>query len=226
MISFPCAGCRKALQANASFAGRKVKCNGCGTVQTVPFSPAPANPAPTPPPPYRPPAAIPVAMPFAAAAIAQPARGGAETTVLVARPSLWRNHLVGVAVCYPLAILVPVLVLVLAWRGERTSVLLAWLGVGIPPALLLLKWELDACCSSLTITTQRSILRQGILSRHTGEVRHRDVRAIYVRQGFVQRLLGVGKIEIASSGHGGIEIGLAGLVDPHAIADVIRGYQA
>ncbi len=224
MNSFPCAGCRKALQVNASFVGRKVKCNGCGTVQTVPFSPARvesaaavANPPPAPPPPYRPPAA----------AVAQPARsGGAERTVLVGRPSMWRNHLVGVAVCYPLSILVPVLVLVLAWRGERTPLLLAWVGIGLLPALLLLKWFLDAWGSSLTITTQRSILRQGILSRHTSEVRHRDVRAIYVRQGFVQRLLGVGRIEIASSGHGGIEIGLAGLVDPHAIADVIRGYQA
>lgn len=209
MISFPCAGCGRALKGDESAVGKKVKCTGCGTVQRVPNLPSDR-------------AATPSTSRPREDARRRPPTEAHESNVLVARPSLWRNHLVGVVVCAALI----VLCVALAIQAPHAEGSWIALGLAAIPGLVVLKWFLWAMGSSLTVTTQRSILREGILSRATIEVRHRDIRTIGVRQGVVQRLLGVGQIDIASSGHGGIEISLAGLVDPNGIANAIRALQA
>ncbi len=74
----------------------------------------------------------------------------------------------------------------------------------------------------LTLTDERTILRKGLLSKRTNEVRHEDVRNIQVTQSFVQRMLGVGRIAISSAGQDTIEIDMDGVRDPQAIANLIR----
>src|SRR5215831_16798987 len=51
-IAFGCHQCGKQLQARDEFAGRRLKCPGCGTILTIPSGAAAAPPpvAPQPPP--------------------------------------------------------------------------------------------------------------------------------------------------------------------------------
>lgn len=86
-------------------------------------------------------------------------------------------------------------------------------------------WWLTCQCTRLTVTECRSVLRSGILSKHTNEVRHHDVRNIKVRQNIFQRLFGVGDIGISTAGQADIEIVVSGLPNPQAIAKAIRDRQ-
>lgn len=71
--------------------------------------------------------------------------------------------------------------------------------VGIP---IMVIWYLTCLCTRLTVTNQRTTLRHGLLSKHTNEVWHRDVRNVQIDQSFFQRIFGVGRIAISSSGQG------------------------
>lgn len=78
---------------------------------------------------------------------------------------------------------------------------------------------------TLTVTTKRSILRKGLISKRTSEVEHDDVRNIQVDQNVVQRLLNIGHISISSAGQSTMEIIARGVPDPEGIASVIREHQ-
>ncbi len=88
-----------------------------------------------------------------------------------------------------------------------------------------LVWWIKCKSVRLHITDERTLLVEGILSRYSTEVRHEDVRNLQVEQGAIQRLLGVGRIEISSSGQSTMEIVVNGVPDPQGIADIIRRYQ-
>ncbi|MFK7984963.1 MAG: PH domain-containing protein [Sandaracinaceae bacterium] len=74
----------------------------------------------------------------------------------------------------------------------------------------------------IVVSNRRTTLREGILDRRTNEVRHSDVRNVRVEQTLVQRMFGVGKIEISSAGQSDVEIALKGIPDPQHVADMIR----
>ena len=57
-------------------------------------------------------------------------------------------------------------------------------------------WILLSKFTTLTITDDRTIYREGLISRDTSEVQHDDVRNIQLDQSFGQRLLGVGGIVV------------------------------
>ena len=63
------------------------------------------------------------------------------------------------------------------------------------------------------------------MSKSTNEVRHKDIRNLQVSQSIFQRLFGVGTLEIASAGHGGVEIKISGIPKPQELADIIRRAQ-
>lgn len=77
----------------------------------------------------------------------------------------------------------------------------------------------------LTVTTQRTILRSGILAKETNEVRHTDIRNIQVHQGFFDRMLNVGSLDLSSSGQSSVEIVVKGVPDPQGLAALIRKNQ-
>ena len=83
--------------------------------------------------------------------------------------------------------------------------------------LILVIWWLDCLGTTLTVTTKRTTLRRGILSKKTNDVWHRDVRNIQVKQGILQRLLGVGTIGISSAGQGDVEIAVNGMPNPEKV---------
>jgi uncharacterized membrane protein YdbT with pleckstrin-like domain len=94
--------------------------------------------------------------------------------------------------------------------------------VGIP---ILVIWWLKTAATTLTVTTRRTTLTQGLLSKHTSEVMHEHVRNIQVDQSVLQRLFGVGRIAISSAGQSGMEIDITGIPHPDAIQSAIDRYR-
>lgn len=103
-------------------------------------------------------------------------------------------------------------------------VLLSLVVVGL---ILLLIWWLQCKSTTLTITSVRTILRRGLLSKSTNEVLHMNVRNVLVEQSFMQRILDTGTIGISSAGQSEVEILVKGMPDPDQIRDLIdkhRGF--
>ena len=75
------------------------------------------------------------------------------------------------------------------------------------------------------MTTRRTIARQGLLSKSTTELRHTDIRAIHVEQGFFQRLMGTGTVRLSSASSDDYEIQMAGVANPEQVAATLRGLQ-
>ncbi len=100
--------------------------------------------------------------------------------------------------------------------------LIAALGLGL---LILLFWWLESQGTTLTVTPRRTILRKGILSKHTNEVLHAHVRNVTVHQSFFQRIFNVGSIGISSSGQGDVEIEAKGFKDPQHVRDLVAHHQ-
>ncbi len=96
--------------------------------------------------------------------------------------------------------------------------LLCLIGIGI---VMFFVWWLKCKGTQLTVTTERTRLRKGILSKSVTEVWHQDVRNVQLSQSFFQRMFNVGWIGISSSGQSGLEIGVAGLPDPERVKQLI-----
>lgn len=124
----------------------------------------------------------------------------AEEVLLEIYPSMWRNRpfLFGLVLLFCLV------------------------GVGLP---ILWIWWLDSRATTLTITSRRTILRSGLLSKRTDEVMHLHVRNIMVKQSLFQRIFGVGEIGISSSGEAGVEITASGVPDPEGIRVLIDRFR-
>lgn len=73
-----------------------------------------------------------------------------------------------------------------------------------------------------TVTDQRVIERNGLIARNTNEMEIRHIRGINVRQNVLERLLGIGTIEIISAADGGAEVVFGGVRDPFGVKDRIR----
>ena len=87
--------------------------------------------------------------------------------------------------------------------------------------VIFLVWWLRCKGTQLTITSDRTRLRKGILSKSITEVWHQDVRNVQLNQTFFQRLLGVGSLGISSAGQAGLEISVSGIPDPEQVKDLI-----
>ena len=81
---------------------------------------------------------------------------------------------------------------------------------------------LDRNTKLYTLTNKRVMSKVGIISRKIHEVGVRDIRNINVKQGILERLFGLGTVEIASAGTAGVEISFAGIKDPMRARDLIR----
>ncbi len=124
-----------------------------------------------------------------------------EQKLYEAHPSMFKNNPVG----FILSIL-----LVFAY------------GLGL---IILLIWWLKVIGTTLIVTNERVTLRKGILSKHTNEVYHTDIRNVQVSQGIFQRMFGVGTIGIATAGHGDIEIVVKGIPTPERVKSLIDQYR-
>jgi uncharacterized membrane protein YdbT with pleckstrin-like domain len=151
-----------------------------------------------------------------------PPDSGPEQLVLQVRPSLWRAYPVraSLLILLTLASLIagPILLPGLGWIvGPSVAAVLV---------LILFIWWLNVTIAhSVRITNKRTEERRGIFSRSTNEVLHDHVRNIQVDQSFVERIFGVGKVGISSSGQDGIEIEVRDLPNPDRVKEIIDLYR-
>ena len=119
-----------------------------------------------------------------------------EVTYYEENPSMFRNQPVGFVL----------------------NCVLCVVGVGF---IIFLVWWLKGKGTTLTVTSDRTRLRKGILSKSVTEVWHQDVRNVQLNQTFFQRILGVGTLGISSAGQSGVEIGVSGIPDPEMVKELI-----
>jgi len=99
--------------------------------------------------------------------------------------------------------------------------LIAAFGIGI---IILLYWYIKTRATALTVTENEIMYEKGILSKDRTSVSLRHVRSVHVTQGFVNRLLGVGTIQISTAGDEP-EFTIADMPDPHLIREAITKAQ-
>jgi uncharacterized membrane protein YdbT with pleckstrin-like domain len=100
--------------------------------------------------------------------------------------------------------------------------LIAVFGLGL---LILLYWYIKTRATALTVTDHELLYEKGILSKERLAVSLRHVRSVQVNQGFVNRILGVGTIEIKTAGDEP-EFIVEDLPDPHEVREAISRAQA
>lgn len=116
-----------------------------------------------------------------------------------------------------------------AWEGHPSHLfyldnyifggLLCFIGIGV----LIVVWAiLDRKTRIFTVTSKRVRCKSGIISRNIQEVAMRDIRSLKFKQGIIERLFGLGSIEIGSAGTGGVEVTLKGVVDPSSVMEIIN----
>ncbi|MEX2217844.1 MAG: PH domain-containing protein [Phycisphaerales bacterium] len=222
MIRLTCDNCEKVLEVPESARGQKARCPACGDVRVIPAD-APSAGADAA-------AGAGGAAGSQAGAARAPATGpgaGPEQRVMLVRPAMFRAR--------PFTFLLLAALLfgglgVAGYFGMvRTAPSQAGVWMGLAAAVLGVVgfglWWLRKLDLSLEITTKRTIERRGLLSRHTSEVRHRDIRNLQVSQSFFQRLMGVGRLGISSAGQDEIEIVADDLPRPTRIRDAIDRYR-
>jgi len=76
-----------------------------------------------------------------------------------------------------------------------------------------------------TITSDRIIARAGLIARNTNEIQLRHIRAVSVRQGVIERILGVGTLVFLSAAEGAATVVFKGVRDPFGLKERIRSVQ-
>lgn len=148
----------------------------------------------------------------------------AEETLIELHPAMLRRH--------PFQFTGGMLLLLVALAGAVYGLMQpVWWLVALAGAAalfaggVLLMWWLRVISTTLTVTSERTILRKGLFSRRTSEVRHDDVRNLQVEQTFIERMLNVGDLAISSAGQDDLEIDIDGVTRPEEIAAIIRERQ-
>jgi uncharacterized membrane protein YdbT with pleckstrin-like domain len=99
--------------------------------------------------------------------------------------------------------------------------LIAAFGIGL---LILLYWYIKTRATALTVTEHELMYERGILSKDRLSVSLRHVRSVEVKQSFVNRILGVGTIQVSTAGDEP-EFTVKDLPDPHEIREAISRAQ-
>ena len=73
----------------------------------------------------------------------------------------------------------------------------------------------------LLVYDDRVLIEKGILSKNYTEIFIKDIRSINIRQNFIQRIVNIGNIMIATSGTMGYELSGYGLPNPKHIKNII-----
>ena len=124
----------------------------------------------------------------------------AGTVIYEAHPAMFRAH--------PFWFILAVL-LILAF------------GIGI---IILLYWYIKTRATALTVTDSELMYERGILSKDRTSVSLKHVRSVNIAQGFINRIFGVGTIQISTAGDEP-EFTIADMPDPYVIQETITKAQ-
>ena len=92
--------------------------------------------------------------------------------------------------------------------------------------VLVADWELRRRATRYTITQRRVIRRTGYLRRVQQEVQARDVREVQLHQGPLERLFGVGTVEVATAATAERELLIAKVPNAKKVMEVLRQARA
>lgn len=107
------------------------------------------------------------------------------------------------------------------FKGDPVKFILSVILFPLGGFVVLMIWWVQCKGQTISVSTQRTIVRDGLLSKGTSEVLHEHVRNVQIRQGAIQRIFGTGTIAISSSGQSDMEIVFVGLVDPESVKAII-----
>lgn len=102
--------------------------------------------------------------------------------------------------------------------GFILAVLLVAVGVGI---FILLWWYLDCRTTKLQADRTTVTLERGILSKERIELDIDNIRAVKVYQSLLNRIFGVGRISVFTSGDSP-EIEISGMPLPQRFSDLVK----
>lgn len=102
--------------------------------------------------------------------------------------------------------------------GFILAVLLIPLAVGI---LILLWWYLQCKATKLTVDASSIILERGLLSKEKIELDIDSVRTVKIYQSFFNRIFGVGRISVYTSGDVA-EFEINGMPDPNRFRELVK----
>ena len=95
----------------------------------------------------------------------------------------------------------------------------------IPVAFLgviMLIWAvLDRKHRIYTVTNKRVIQKRGIIGKDMSEIDLKDIRNVVVSYGVIDRLVGIGNVGLGTAARSGMEIELAGCIDPERVRQII-----
>jgi uncharacterized membrane protein YdbT with pleckstrin-like domain len=94
-------------------------------------------------------------------------------------------------------------------------------GIGI---VILLYWYIKTRATALTVTDQELMYERGILSKDRTSVSLKHIRSVNIAQGFVNRVMGVGTVQISTAGDEP-EFTIADMPDPYMIQEAITKAQ-
>jgi uncharacterized membrane protein YdbT with pleckstrin-like domain len=100
-------------------------------------------------------------------------------------------------------------------------ILIPAFGIGI---LLLLYWYIHTRQTALTVTESELMYEKGILSKDRTSVSLKHIRSVHVTQGFINRILGVGTVQVSTAGDQP-EFTVADMPDPGTIREAISKAQ-
>jgi len=218
MIKFNCDKCDLEIEVEDSLAGTMHQCLACGDINRVPAGEDDTHSS-------QEQDSVDSKKTDRAKKAGFPPDFGPETQVLKVRRCWFRSRVIRYSLSV-LAVLVGVVGLIWMMWSDKGVI---WLALFIPALLIgtgsLLWWWIDRYNTSLEITTKRTIMHHGILSKSSSEVVHDNIRNIQIDQSFLQRVMHVGKIGISSSGQDGVELQVNHLKDPDKIREIIDLYR-
>lgn len=103
------------------------------------------------------------------------------------------------------------------WGSRQRALLLFAIAL-----VLLARAALTRSTTSWSLTSERLIERRGILATRRRELELADIRSVEVDRRFLQRLIGLGNVVVASAASTDFMIRLEWISDPEAVADTVR----
>jgi len=202
MVQVRCDKCDRTIEVESAVVGQKVTCPHCGDVNVIRAAGGEARPARD-----------------AAAAAGYPSASGPEQDVRRVRPAMFRARpflFVGMVAVF-VAGLVGAVVFAPAWFVGA--------GVSVAALVVLVVWKLRTMGEGLVVTNKRIIDREGFFRKDTSEIRFADIKNVQVRQGFTDRLLGVGTIVISTAGEHEDTVAMSDVPRPDELVKLIDLYR-
>jgi hypothetical protein len=148
-------------------------------------------------------------------------RDETERTVATARPSIVRRF-PGRFFGYLAMALVGVYFFVVCLVNEWWPFVFLSGLVGGFGLFNLIYWWMRIRATTVTVTNHRTVVAKGLINKEAVEVAHKDLEHLEVHQNWIQRLLGVGDLDLYTQGEAKKTVYILGLPRPAEMANQIR----